>query len=152
MTAASGSTPPVQPLNLVDSSSSAFATATKSRSARSTPRASISLMSPGFSAPYEQPPPSEDILVLEEAQRTLDGGDDAAELKEALRKVLRVADKMVRPLFRCRSTTLIFTFFRYSPKPWRRYEQLSNPSSPRIVPCETGRRSSRHLYYWPTRT
>lgn len=98
MTAANGSTPPVQPLNLVDSSSSAFATATKSRSARSTPRASISLLSPGLSAPYQQPLPSEDVVDLEEAQRTLDVGDDVAELKEALRKVLLVADKMSETL------------------------------------------------------
>ncbi|KAG9044618.1 hypothetical protein FS837_007843 [Tulasnella sp. UAMH 9824] len=103
MTAASGSTPPVQPLNLVDSSSNAFATATKSRSARSTPRASISLMSPGLSAPHDQQSPSEDVLLLDEAQRTLDG-DDVAELKEALRKVLRVADKMSETLASLRAT------------------------------------------------
>ncbi|KAG8913508.1 hypothetical protein FRC01_004505 [Tulasnella sp. 417] len=103
MNSKTGGTPPVQPLNLVDSSSSAFATATKPRSARSTPRASISLLSPGLVPPQHHPLPSEDVMVLEEAQRTLDGGDDAAELKEALRKVLLVADRMSETLASLRS-------------------------------------------------
>lgn len=105
MTAAKGGTPPVRPLNLVESSSNSSVTTTKPRSARSTPRASISLLSPGLAGPQEHQPSSDDVVVLEEAHKTLDyEADDAAELKEALRKVLLVADKMSETLASLQAT------------------------------------------------